>query len=265
MGSYRMFEHVSPDTRVLLTLHVSLQCDASPHSTRTRCPYRRYTDVQAGARGRQASPTLWLARDGSESPAGAPTSWTPAHAEEHRIIMGNVLSERHTRLLRMWRNSWGMFWFRSRSHKLTWKPGQLSQYSDKLRAGRSGFDFRQRQHIFLCSTTERYFPWGTEPEGWSWPLTTQKWPSCTSTQHVFTASGLISSAKGQLYRYLSISSYDNTKGLPFAYIKLHGLSPRANYTDRATAACRRSDCQLLRIKGATWSAWRVPMAVFSVF
>jgi hypothetical protein len=24
--------------------------------------------------------------------------------------------------------------------------------------------------------------------------------------------------------------------------KLHGLSPQANYTDRATAACRRSDC-----------------------
>jgi hypothetical protein len=36
--------------------------------------------------------------------------------------------------------------------------------------------------------------------------------------------------------------------------KLHGLSHRANYTDRATAASRRSDCQLLRIKGATWSA-----------
>jgi hypothetical protein len=36
--------------------------------------------------------------------------------------------------------------------------------------------------------------------------------------------------------------------------KLHGLSPRANYTDRATAACRRSDCQLLRIEGAMWSA-----------
>jgi hypothetical protein len=36
--------------------------------------------------------------------------------------------------------------------------------------------------------------------------------------------------------------------------KLHGLSPRANYTDRATAACRRSDCQLLRIEVATWSA-----------
>jgi hypothetical protein len=26
--------------------------------------------------------------------------------------------------------------------------------------------------------------------------------------------------------------------------KLHGMSPRANYTDRATAACWRSDCQL---------------------
>jgi hypothetical protein len=47
--------------------------------------------------------------------------------------------------------------------------------------------------------------------------------------------------------------------------KLHGLSPRANYTDRATAACRRSDCQFLRIEGATWSAWRIPTAVFSLF
>jgi hypothetical protein len=47
--------------------------------------------------------------------------------------------------------------------------------------------------------------------------------------------------------------------------KLHGLSPLANYTDRATAACRRSRCQLLRIEGATWSAWQIPMVVFSVF
>jgi hypothetical protein len=36
--------------------------------------------------------------------------------------------------------------------------------------------------------------------------------------------------------------------------KPHVMSPRANYTDRATAACWRSDCQLLRIKDATWSA-----------
>jgi hypothetical protein len=31
--------------------------------------------------------------------------------------------------------------------------------------------------------------------------------------------------------------------------KLRGLSPRANYTDRATAACRRSDCQLFADRG----------------
>jgi hypothetical protein len=31
--------------------------------------------------------------------------------------------------------------------------------------------------------------------------------------------------------------------------KLHGLSPRANHTDRATAACRRNDCQLFADKG----------------
>jgi hypothetical protein len=36
--------------------------------------------------------------------------------------------------------------------------------------------------------------------------------------------------------------------------KLHGLSPRANYTDRATAARRQSDCQVVRIEGAMWSA-----------
>jgi hypothetical protein len=46
---------------------------------------------------------------------------------------------------------------------------------------------------------------------------------------------------------------------------IHGLSPRAKYTDRATAACRRSDCQLLRIEGTTWSAWLIPTAVFSIF
>ena len=31
--------------------------------------------------------------------------------------------------------------------------------------------------------------------------------------------------------------------------KLRGLSPRANYTDRAAAAGRRSYCQLLRVEG----------------
>jgi hypothetical protein len=31
--------------------------------------------------------------------------------------------------------------------------------------------------------------------------------------------------------------------------KLRGLSPRANYTDRATAACRPSNCQLFADRG----------------
>jgi hypothetical protein len=31
--------------------------------------------------------------------------------------------------------------------------------------------------------------------------------------------------------------------------KLHGLSPRAIYTDRATTACRRSDSQLFADRG----------------
>jgi hypothetical protein len=38
-------------------------------------------------------------------------------------------------------------------------------------------------------------------------------------------------------------------------------SPQANYTDRATAACRRSWCQLLQIEGVTWSAQRFPTVV----
>jgi hypothetical protein len=36
---------------------------------------------------------------------------------------------------------------------------------------------------------------------------------------------------------------------PKLLTKLHGLSPRANYTDK-----RRSECQLVQIEGATWSA-----------
>jgi hypothetical protein len=46
-------------------------------------------------------------------------------------------------------------------------------------------------------------------------------------------------------------------------LKLNSVafSPQANYTDQATAACRRSWCQLLRIEGVAWSAQRIPKAV----
>jgi hypothetical protein len=39
------------------------------------------------------------------------------------------------------------------------------------------------------------------------------------------------------------------------------FSPQANYTDRATAPCRQSWCQLSRIEGVAWSAQRLPTAV----
>jgi hypothetical protein len=51
-----------------------------------------------------------------------------------------------------------------------------------------------------------------------------------------------------------IMIHQHRDNLAFPIKKLHSLSPRANCTDRATAACRRSDCQLLQIEGATWSA-----------
>jgi hypothetical protein len=47
--------------------------------------------------------------------------------------------------------------------------------------------------------------------------------------------------------------------------KLHCLNPRANYTDRATADVGEVIVNFLRIEGATWSAWRIPTAVFSAF
>jgi hypothetical protein len=113
---------------------------------------------------------------------------------------------------------------------------------------------------------------------------------CTSTDHVGPTAGisglhfegaLIESLpeiprSGWKFIVVFLSSYSEISGMrsevghdPFLPLhkktELHGLSPRANYTDRATAASRRSDWQLLLIEGSTWSAWRIPTAVFLVF
>jgi hypothetical protein len=56
------------------------------------------------------------------------------------------------------------------------------------------------------------------------------------------------------YSAVSLASPIQSPNVKLDMVKLHGLSPRANYTDRATAACRRSNYQLVRIEGATWSA-----------
>jgi hypothetical protein len=74
-------------------------------------------------------------------------------------------------------------------------------------------------------------------------------PSSTSLFQLYLA-------KSRSYEALTFCSFSQltlTSSLKQTN-KLHGLSPRANYTDRATAASRRSNCQLLRIKGAKWSA-----------
>jgi hypothetical protein len=42
------------------------------------------------------------------------------------------------------------------------------------------------------------------------------------------------------FRCFGVAAINNSLG----HLKLHDLSPRANYTDRETAACQRSDCQL---------------------
>jgi hypothetical protein len=62
--------------------------------------------------------------------------------------------------------------------------------------------------------------------------------------------------------------YNNVKTfikLKLNKTKLRGSSPRANYTDRATAACRRSKCQLMGMEGVSWSARRISTAIFSDF
>jgi hypothetical protein len=52
----------------------------------------------------------------------------------------------------------------------------------------------------------------------------------------------------------------------YIYIKnkLRGISPQANYTDRATAACRQL-VPTFADRGVAWSAQRILTTVFSVF
>jgi hypothetical protein len=49
--------------------------------------------------------------------------------------------------------------------------------------------------------------------------------------------------------------------LPGIKTKLSGRSPQAKYTDRATASCRQSYCQPLRVECVAWWAQRIPTFV----
>jgi hypothetical protein len=102
-----------------------------------------------------------------------------------------------------------------------------------------------------------YFAWG--------------WPSSDRPKHV-AIKIWIKHLKQSLRKTVSLTTLSSKQSqsasfslthVQYKKTKLHGLSPRANYTDQATAACRRSDYQLVRIEGATWSVWRIPPAVFS--
>jgi hypothetical protein len=134
-----------------------------------------------------------------------------------------------------------------RTSRLCW--GQLERLKPRKEISRIGFSWMKetlylglkRHGVYVITTPEDGVP-GANPRCFSWESHgTQKYAllaECSKTSLIRT---------NWARTFVQIS-----------------LSPRANYTDRSTAACRRSNCQLLRIDGATWSAWRIPTAVFSV-
>jgi hypothetical protein len=60
----------------------------------------------------------------------------------------------------------------------------------------------------------------------------------TGAIYIKRAPGLIFS--NQIWHLIVFSGENNAFGIPQTENKLRGPSPEANYTDRATAACRRS-------------------------
>jgi hypothetical protein len=61
--------------------------------------------------------------------------------------------------------------------------------------------------------------------------------------------------------YMTMSENGHVDSKKYKKTKICGFSPQGNYTDRATATCQRSWCQLLRIEGVTCSAQWIPMAI----
>jgi hypothetical protein len=64
-----------------------------------------------------------------------------------------------------------------------------------------------------------------------------------------------------IVEYAGLCFRDVAHSRHFVPSKLHAFSPQVNYTDQATATCRRSLCQFLRIEGVAWSAQRIPTAL----
>jgi hypothetical protein len=77
------------------------------------------------------------------------------------------------------------------------------------------------------------------------------WGSVTSVQSVLSDFSALSSMRSDRMLSMGYSNVLVIVRLKKTKTKLHGLSPRANYIDRATAAYRRRDCQL-------FCRWKVP-------
>jgi hypothetical protein len=101
----------------------------------------------------------------------------------------------------------------------------------------------------------------------------QKWPITVATLEGMNCpphskAGVVVSNPTQSMRLSCVcvvlcvgSGWSPVQGVLLTVYKLRGFSPQANYTHWATAACRWSYSQLLRIDGVVWSAQRIPTAV----
>ena len=148
--------------------------------------------------------------------------------------------------------------------------GQLSRYSDWLQAGRSAHRNPGVGEIFrtcpdrpwgqssLLYNGYRDFPGRKERPGrdadYSPPsiAVVKKGQSYTSTPSIGRTACTEPQClyKGALHFYHFLPEMDEcTVFLKQHKTKLRGLSPRANYSDRAAAAGRRSQCQLLKLEG----------------
>jgi hypothetical protein len=120
-------------------------------------------------------------------------------------------------------------------------------------AQRSHFRFQVYDHIFVLSKTFMCFEVGPplrrrEGSDYNCSLLPLLESDCwlTLIQSTIEHGNEFScSIKCWVNAWVGVGS-SRSNHLNGVKLKLHGLSPRANYTERATAACRRSDCQLLR-------------------
>jgi hypothetical protein len=69
------------------------------------------------------------------------------------------------------------------------------------------------------------------------------------------AGGIVSAAVGMCVVLVVVNGVGHKQTNSVAF------SPQANYTYRMAAACRRSQCQLLRVEGVAWSVQRITVAV----